>query len=100
MFVVIIYCRVEPDQRNAFLAGAADLRRATRQEPGNIAYGCFEDPMNRGDFTFVEEWQSRPDIDQHMAQPHTQEFLAAAMPMLSEPPSMRVFEVARVERLI
>lgn len=100
MFIVIIYCTVQADRRGAFLAAAADLRRATRAEPGNIAYGCFEDPANPCHMTFVEEWQSRPDIDAHMARPQTQAFLAAVVPMLAAAPSARVFEVAGSEPLL
>lgn len=100
MFIVVIHCTVQPQHRDAFVAGAADLCRATRAEPGNIAYGCFEDPTEPGHMTFVEEWHSRADIDSHMAQPYTQTFLQAALGMLSAPPSMRAFDVAGVESLI
>jgi quinol monooxygenase YgiN len=100
MFMVLIQCSVQPEHRAAFLAGAADLRRATRAEPGNIAYGCFEDPAEPGRMTFVEEWQSCADIDAHMAQPYTQAFLQAALAMLAAPPSMRAFEVGRMESLL
>ncbi len=100
MFIVVIYCSVQPQYRDAFLAGAADLRRATRAEPGNIAYGCFVDPADPGNMTFVEEWRSRADIDAHMAQLYTRKFLQSALAMLAAPPSMRAFEVARTESLI
>ena len=82
MFIVVIYCTVQAERRDAFLTEVTALRRATRGEPGNIAYGCFEDPINPGQMTFVEEWQSRRDIDEHMAKPYTQAFLAAVVPML------------------
>ena len=100
MFIVIIYCQVRPERRAEFLAGVAALRDVTRQEPGNLAYGCFEDPESPGRMTFVEEWQSQDAIAAHMAQPYTTDFLAAALEMLAEPPSMRRFEIARVESLI
>ena len=100
MVIVIIHCTVQADHRDSFLAAVAALSRATRSEPGNIAYGCFEDPANPGRMTFVEEWQSRRDIDAHMARPQTQAFLAVVMPMLAEPPSARVFEVTGSEPLL
>jgi quinol monooxygenase YgiN len=99
MFIVIIYCAVKPDCRADFLAAAAVVRAATRQEPGNLAYGCFEDPQTLGCMTFIEEWQSREAIQAHMAAPHTQAFLGRAMAMLADPPSMRMFEVAGIEPL-
>ncbi len=100
MHIVIIRCMVKPEHRQEFLNGAGDLTHRTRTEAGNIAYGCLEEPDAPGRVTFVEEWRSRADIDAHMAQPYTRAFLQKALPMLSEPPSMRVFEVARAESLI
>lgn len=100
MFIVIIYCKVQPERHAEFLSGVAALCEATRKEPGNLAYGCFEDPQNPGSMTFVEEWQSQDAIAAHMAQPYTTTFLAKALEMLTEPPSMRRFEIARVEPLI
>lgn len=100
MFIVIVYCKVRPERRSEFLAGAATLCEATRMEAGNLAYGCFEDPGNPGTMTFVEEWQTADAIAAHMAQPYSGAFLAAALNMLTEPPSIRQFEIARVESLI
>jgi hypothetical protein len=33
MFIVVIYCRVQAQHRDGFLAGAADVCRATRRSP-------------------------------------------------------------------
>ncbi len=100
MHIVIIHCAVKAEHRQSFLDRVGDLARTTRAEAGNIAYGCFEDPGAPGRMTFIEEWRTRADIDAHMAQPYTQAFLQAALPMLAEPPSMRVFEVTRSESLM
>ncbi|MGE5537086.1 MAG: putative quinol monooxygenase [Gemmatimonas sp.] len=99
MHLVIIYCRVKSNCRPAFLRSAASLCETSRGEPGNVAYGYFEDPTRPGRFAFVEEWASRQDIDRHLAQPHTQAFLNAALDMLFEPPSMRIIEAGKVEPL-
>jgi quinol monooxygenase YgiN len=99
MHLVIITCRVKSNHRLGFLKRAAELREATHMEPGNIAYGYYEDPVKPGRFAFIEEWRSRDDIDRHLAQGYTQSFLAAAMEMLFEPPAMRIIEAGRVEPL-
>lgn len=97
MHLVVITCRVKSNQRFAFLKRAAELRDATQREPGNIAFGYYEDPVKPGRFAFIEEWDSRNDIDRHLSQSYTQSFLSAAMEMLFEPPSMRIIEAGRVE---
>jgi quinol monooxygenase YgiN len=97
MYFVVITCRVKSNHRLAFLRRAAELREATQREPGNIVYGYYEDPVKPGRFAFIEEWESRDAIDRHLAQGYTQSFLAAAVDMLFEPPSMRIIEAGRVE---
>jgi quinol monooxygenase YgiN len=97
MHLVVLTCRVKSNHRVAFLKRAAELREASQREPGNIAYGYYEDPVKPGRFAFIEEWESRDDIDRHLAQGHTQSFLNAAVDMLFEPPSMRIIEAGRVE---
>lgn len=97
MHFVIITCRVKSNHRLAFLKRAAEMREATQREPGNVAYGYYEDPVKPGRFAFIEEWASRDDIDRHLAQSYTRSFLAAAMDMLFEPPTMRIVEAGRVE---
>jgi quinol monooxygenase YgiN len=97
MHLVVLTCRVKSNYRLAFLKRTAELQEATRREPGNIAYGYYEDPVRPGRFAVIEEWDSRDDIDRHLAQGYTQSFLAAAMEMLFEPPSMRIIEAGRIE---
>jgi quinol monooxygenase YgiN len=99
MHLVIIYCRVKSNCRPAFLRRAGALTETARGEPGNLAFGYFEDTVKPGRFTFVEEWQSREDIDRHLGQSHTQSFFGAALDMLFEPPSMRIIEAGRIEPL-
>jgi quinol monooxygenase YgiN len=99
MHLVIIYCRVKSNFRPAFLRRAATLCEASRGEPGNLAYGYFEDPVKPGRFSFIAEWKSREDVDRHIAQPHTQSFLGTLLDMLFEPPSMRIIEAGHVEPL-
>ena len=99
MHLVIITCRVKSNCRLAFLRSAATLTEAARNEPGNLAFGYYEDTVRPGRFAFIAEWKSRDDVDRHLAQPHTQSFLAAMLDMLFEPPSMRVIEAGRVDPL-
>lgn len=99
MIVVIIYCTIDAGRRDEFLTAVAELVSATRQEAGNLAYGCYSDPTNSTKMTFVEEWETREAMEAHMAQPHTKAFLQFATSILTTAPSARVFEIAKTTPL-
>jgi quinol monooxygenase YgiN len=99
MHLIIIYCRVKSNCRPAFLRRSAALSETARAEPGNLAFGYFEDTVKPGRFTFVEEWASREDVDRHLSLTHTQAFFGAAHDMFFEPPSMRIIEAGRIDPL-
>lgn len=42
----------------------------TRKESGCLSYDLYQDTTNPGVFTFIEEWESREDLDVHLKSPH------------------------------
>lgn len=73
-FIITIDCK--PGTRDTILARAPEAQRATRAEPGCIAYDfytCTDDP-NR--LVFVESWVDEAAHAFHMTQPHTRDFIA------------------------
>jgi quinol monooxygenase YgiN len=46
------------------------LIEPTRKENGCLSYELYQDTNNPGIFTFVEEWESREDLDVHLKTPH------------------------------
>ncbi len=67
MVIVAGTIEVEPDQREAFLAGRIDSMRASRAEPGCLEYTLSADPTNPGRVMLFERWASQKDLDTHLA---------------------------------
>lgn len=80
MYKFIITLQLQPGTRDEILVRAPEVQRATRAEPGCIAYDfftCTDDPDR---LVFVEAWQDKAAHDFHMAQEHTQRFIALHEP--------------------
>ena len=73
-FIITIDC--QPGTRAKILARAPGAQRATRAEPGSIAYDfftCTDDPDR---LVFVESWIDEAAHAFHMEQAHTRDFIA------------------------
>ena len=46
------------------------LIEPTRKEVGCISYELYQDTVNPGKFTFIENWQSKEHLDVHLKTPH------------------------------
>jgi quinol monooxygenase YgiN len=58
---------VDPDQRDAFLAGRLDGMRASRAEPGCIEYTLSADPLQPGRVVLLERWESQESLNTHLS---------------------------------
>jgi quinol monooxygenase YgiN len=86
MIIVSGTIAVDPEDADALLAITAPCVLATRQEPGNTAYGFYGDPDTPGSFRVYEEWADEDALNAHMVSPH----MAA---MLGQMGTVRVTEV-------
>lgn len=98
--IVIARAPVAEAHRETFLAAARICIAQTRKEAGCIAYDMHESVSTPGLFVFAEEWRDRAALDFHMAAPHLQAFLAAALPCLSGKPSIEAMLVTETTRLM
>jgi quinol monooxygenase YgiN len=76
MIVVAGSMRVDPAQRERFLAATRPVVAATRAEPGNVHYRYSRDDDDPSLVLIFEEWESDDALAAHFATPHMQEFLA------------------------
>ncbi|AUX72786.1 putative quinol monooxygenase [Erwinia pyrifoliae] len=63
----------------------------SRFEQGNIHYDLYRSAENSDRFLFHETWKNASAVDHHEAQPHFKKLLAAAGPLLAEPPVINKF---------
>jgi quinol monooxygenase YgiN len=71
MVIVAGTLEVDPDQREAFLAGRIEGMRASRAEPGCLEYTFSADPIDPGRVMLFERWASQKDLDTHLAAART-----------------------------
>jgi quinol monooxygenase YgiN len=58
---------VDPDQRDQFLAGRADVMARSRAEPGCITYAFTPDQLDPGRVLLFERWESKEALAGHLA---------------------------------
>ena len=64
--IVLGVFRVDPAERDAYLAASVDNMRASRAEQGCLEYVLAADPVDEGRIILSERWASRPDLDAHI----------------------------------
>ncbi len=69
MVIVAGVFTVDPEQREAFLAGRMDRMRTSRAERGCLEYTFSADPLDPGRVLLYERWASQDDLDAHLAAP-------------------------------
>ncbi len=69
MVIVAGVFEVDPEQRDAFLAGRFDRMRSSRAEQGCLEYTFSADPLDPGRVLLYERWASQKDLDAHLAVP-------------------------------
>ena len=67
MVIVAGVFTVDPEQREAFLAGRMDRMRTSRAERGCIEYTFSADPLDPSRVLLFERWASQADLDAHLA---------------------------------
>jgi len=59
--------KVEPEEREAFLAGRHEMMRSARQEPGCLEHVFSADPIDPTRVVLYEQWASQEALDAHLA---------------------------------
>lgn len=59
--------RVDPEQREAFLAARSESMRTSRAEPGCVEYVFAADPLEPDRVVLFERWASQEDLDVHLS---------------------------------
>jgi quinol monooxygenase YgiN len=92
MIIVTGRAQVHPDQREAALAAALDMRKHTIDEPGCIEYRFWSATDDPNAILLFEQWEEWPALEAHLTTPHVAAFQAAIGPAVDGP-----FEVTRFE---
>jgi quinol monooxygenase YgiN len=94
VLIVIGSARALPGRRADLVSAARAVTSQTRGDEGCESYGFYADLADEDVILSVEVWRDQAALDAHMDHPHTQEFLAAAGPLIDGTPTMRFHTVA------
>ena len=89
MIVVVGRVRTDDERREEFLRIGRAGVAASRQDPGCLNYGLFEDADERNTFVFVEEWEDQASLEAHFATDHIAAFMSALPATLAAPPDVQ-----------
>jgi len=67
MVIVQGVFRVDPAERDAYLAETAANVRVSRAEPGCLEYCFAADPIEPDRVVLTERWESQESLDAHLA---------------------------------
>lgn len=77
MLIVSGTITLDPANHDRAIEAVGPLVEATLAEEGNLTYGFWPHPSERGLFRVYEEWADQDSLDAHFATPHMAEFMGA-----------------------
>ena len=99
MIVVVGRVRTDAQRREQLIEIGQRVARASRVEPGCLAYSMYEDTEVENSFVFVEEWQDDAALQSHFATAHIAEFMGSIRDAIVAPPEVSFHEVASTRDL-
>jgi quinol monooxygenase YgiN len=88
---VIAYHRAKPGKEQALREALLAVCAPTRGEKGCLNYDLHVSPDDPSVLVFHENWESKADLDAHLASPHIDAFRAVAPDLLAEPPDITLW---------
>lgn len=99
MIIVSGTFELEPESLAEALAAARVMAKATRQEPGCLAYAFYVDIENDSVVRVYEEWESPESLTRHFQTPHMAIFRTTLKGLQMRSRSVRRFEVRSITDL-
>jgi quinol monooxygenase YgiN len=82
----------EADSVDEVLALSLEHVRRSRAEPGCISHAVHRDVENPHRLVFVEQWADRAALAAHFAVPASRAFAKAAGALVTEPPTIQIYD--------
>ncbi|MFN6962219.1 MAG: putative quinol monooxygenase [Pyrinomonadaceae bacterium] len=90
---VVARFAARPDRVEDVKRILSEMVGPTRREYGCITYELLQNAGDPTDFTFVEEWTSKPALDEHARSPHIQTGRAALEGLLQRDAEIAVYNL-------
>ena len=96
MIILRITMHVIPKNRKEVSQTLLSMIEPMGKEKGCLSYGVFCDMEDENIYSLIEEWETREDLDRHMAS-KTFSVLLGLKSLLSEPLEIQIHTVSRSE---
>ena len=90
--VVVGSLKARPGKEDEAAQALADLVEPTHAEAGCILYALHKGVDDPSRFAFVERWESRQAIDDHLASPHIAALLERVDELFAEAPDIVMYD--------
>lgn len=96
MLLVDAECFIAIERRGDFIKEVKKIIPVVLRENGCTRYelvlGIFGESYH-----FLEQWESKKHLDEHIAQPHMQEYFKKTNPWQAAPTKLTIYEIASSE---
>lgn len=96
MIVFRITMNVNPEKQLEMMQTLLSMIEPTAKEAGCLSYGVFSDIEDKNRFSLLEEWETREDLDHHIAS-HRFGVLLGTKALLREPLEIQILTVSQSE---
>jgi quinol monooxygenase YgiN len=96
MILVDAECFIAPEHRGDFIREVRKIIPTVQKENGCTRYELVVG-ISGDSYHFLEEWAGRKHLDEHIAQPHMQEYFKKTNPWHASPTRLKIYEVGSVE---
>ena len=100
MLVIAGHIQIDPANREAAVAAAAEVMEETHKESGCISYTFSGALADEGLFYIFEEWETQEAVDAHLKTPHMAKFQGAMGGFGVKGIKIQRYEVSAVKKLM
>lgn len=93
MILVDAKCTILPERNGDFIHEVEKIVPTVRREAGCSRYELLIDGSAPGIFHFIEEWESKKHLDDHLVQPHMQEYFKKTRTWHASPTLLTIYEI-------
>ena len=97
MIVLNAHGFLQPDKIDTAKAASSTNKARALTEKGCLKFDYYFSGEDATKFVFVEEWETKADLDAHFAHENFGAFMAALSDCLAGPPDIRIFESTLLE---
>jgi len=94
MIIVLAEANARPEHRDELAQALAKASVVSRDDPGCLAYSFQSNVEDSNSFTSIERWESRADLDAHLATAHVADLVATLTGKVTAAPVITVYEVS------